>query len=151
MVNTINQSFSEVYDIILHLEKELYNKIPQKFIQMIEQNRDADYEFNIDYSKNINEQKLLPDTRVILSLIYRDYLCSPEERQKLIKKDELVLKQYEKNLQEKYNTENLFKNKNTSNIKENTGFKPVSMVKYKESIIKKIINRIKSIFRINRS
>ena len=151
MVNTINQSFSEVYDIILHLEKELYNKIPQKFIQAIEQNRDADYEFNIDYSKNINEQKLLPDTRVLLSLIYRDYLCSSEERQKLIEKDKIELKQYEKNLQEKYNTENLYKNKNTSNIKENTGFKPVSMEQYKESVIKKIINRIKSIFRINRS
>lgn len=40
MVNTINQSFSEVYDIVMHLEPELIKKIPKKFIDMIKTNRD---------------------------------------------------------------------------------------------------------------
>ncbi len=40
MVNTINQAFSEVYDIILHTELELVNKIPASFIDMIQSNRD---------------------------------------------------------------------------------------------------------------
>lgn len=37
MINEI--SFSEVYDIILHLDTELVNKIPVKFIRFIEQNK----------------------------------------------------------------------------------------------------------------
>lgn len=40
MENTINQAFSEVYDIINHMEKSLYNKIPQEFIKMLYNNRD---------------------------------------------------------------------------------------------------------------
>ena len=40
MEKTINKSFSEVYEIILNMEDELYNKIPEKFIEMIENNRD---------------------------------------------------------------------------------------------------------------
>ena len=40
MVNTMNQSFSEVYDIIMHFETSLFNKIPQYFIDLIDENRD---------------------------------------------------------------------------------------------------------------
>jgi len=40
MEKNINKSFSEVYEIILNMEDELYNKIPEKFIEMIEDNRD---------------------------------------------------------------------------------------------------------------
>lgn len=39
-VNTTNQSFTETYDIIMHMEKNLYNKIPMGFIQMIKNNMD---------------------------------------------------------------------------------------------------------------
>ena len=38
--NTINQDFSEVSDIINHMEEELYNRIPKRFIEMIRENRD---------------------------------------------------------------------------------------------------------------
>lgn len=40
MGDTTNQAFMEVYDIINHMEKSLYNKIPQGFIKMIYNNRD---------------------------------------------------------------------------------------------------------------
>lgn len=39
-INTINQSFSEVYDIVLHLDKELFDKIPKGFLDIIKNNRD---------------------------------------------------------------------------------------------------------------
>ena len=40
MESAIKQAFSEVYDIINHMEKSLYNKIPQGFIKMLYNNRD---------------------------------------------------------------------------------------------------------------
>lgn len=40
MVDSINQAFSEVYDIINHMEKELYSKIPKGFLEMVKGNRD---------------------------------------------------------------------------------------------------------------
>ena len=39
-INTIYQSFSEVYDIILHMEERIYHKIPKTLIAFIEKNRD---------------------------------------------------------------------------------------------------------------
>jgi hypothetical protein len=40
MINTINQSFCEVYDIISHMEEEMINKIPKGVIKMIKDTRD---------------------------------------------------------------------------------------------------------------
>ena len=145
MVNINNQVYSEVYDIIHHMEKDLFDKIPKSFIQLIEQNIDKNFKVNIDYSKSINEQELQRGTRVILSLIYRDYLCSEEERKELIEKDREELKQAEEKLREKYNPDNLFKNikDEDSTPKENS---KTEMIVYKENIIQKLFRKIKDFF-----
>ena len=101
MKNTINQAFSETYDVITHMSKEMQEKIPKSFINLIKENRDLDYKFNIDYSTDIKKQ-LLKETKVILSLIYRDYLCSSEKIVKLIALDIEEIGGEEKSSQEKY-------------------------------------------------
>ena len=101
MKNTINQAFSETYDVITHMSKEMQEKIPKSFINLIKENRDLDYKFNIDYSTDIKKQ-LLKETKVILSLIYRDCLCSKEKRQELLDIDIEEIGGEEKSSQEKY-------------------------------------------------
>ena len=110
-------SFNETYDIICHLDKKLYDKIPKDFIKFIEQNIDYNYKVNIDYSKSINEQKLQRDTRVLLSLIYRDYLCSLDEKNRLIQEDKLKLIELKDKKRKKYDSNNLFRNSNTKKDK----------------------------------
>ena len=39
MHETLKQSFCEVYEILLHTEKTLYDKIPKSFINMIKENK----------------------------------------------------------------------------------------------------------------
>lgn len=114
MINNIKQSYSEVYDIIKNIGPGLENKIPSKFIDMLEQNRDQNYKINIDYTKSLTEQELLKDTKVILGLIYRDFLCGKEKRKELIEQDKKSLIEYEKSLREKYNPDNLFIKKNNT-------------------------------------
>lgn len=101
MKNTTNQAFSETYDVINHMSKEMQEKIPKSFINLIKENRDLDYKVNIDYSKDIKEQ-LLKETKIILSLIYRDCLCSKEKRQELLDIDVEEIEREEKGPQEKY-------------------------------------------------
>ena len=101
MKTTTNQAFSEVYDVINHMSKEMQEKIPKSFINLIKENRDLDYNFNIDYSTDIKKQ-LLKETKVILSLIYRDCLCSKEKRQELLDIDVEEIEREEKGAQEKY-------------------------------------------------
>ena len=115
MLNNIKQSYSEVYDIIKNIGPELENKIPSKFIDVLEQNRDKNYKVNIDYTKSITEQELLKDTKVILGLIYRDFLCDKEKRKELIEQDKKSILEYEKSLREKYNPDNLFNKKKNNN------------------------------------
>jgi len=127
MENTISQAFAEVYDIIMHLEKDLYNKIPKSFLELLEKNRDKEYKFNIDYLKDINEQYLLQDTRAILALIYRDFLCDEEQRLKLKEQDEILLEKNKKKLYEKHNTDNIFRNKANNTISN----KEISLIEKK--------------------
>ena len=147
MENTMNQSYSEVYDIIKHLDKKLYNKIPTGFIEMLKENMDKNYNVEIDYNKSINKQKLLKDTKIILSIIYRDYLCSEEKKKELIEKDKEDLVRYEDELRERYNPDRIFKNriqeKSTEKTRENT----TAMVEYKENIFLKLIEFFKKIFK----
>lgn len=141
-MNIDKKVFSEVYDIIYHMEKELYNKIPKKFIHFIKENKDDNYIVNIDYSKSINEQELLQQTRVMLSLIYRDYLCDEEERQELIEKDKKELKRIEDENREKYNPDDIFKNKKLENYDNNL---PIEVKR--KNLLEKIIEFIKNIIK----
>lgn len=146
MLNITEQVFSEVYDIIYNMKIDNY--IPKEFVELINNNRDKQYKVNIDYSKSINDQELQRGTRVILSLIYRDFLCNKEERQFLVNKDKEDIKKYEEALREKYNTDNLFKKKDIAveETIENTESK--EMMEYKkENFLKKFLKRIFSIFR----
>ena len=101
MKNTTNQAFTEVYDVINHMEIEMQEKIPQKFINLIKENRDLDYKLNINYKEDIKKQ-LLKESKVILSLIYRDFLCSKEKKEKLLQLDLEEIRKEEKILREKY-------------------------------------------------
>ena len=142
MINEI--SFSEAYDIILHMDKELVKKIPENFIKFVEQNKAEDYKTNIDYNKSINQQELQKGTRVILSIIYRDYLCSSEKKKELMKNDEDELKRIEQELREKYNPDNLFKKK--EKIEETT--ECVEIIEYKEeNFLIKLIKKFISFFK----
>lgn len=133
--NTTPQAFAEVYDIVKHTNENLQKKIPKKFIEMLEKNRDLNYQVNIDYSKSINEQNLLKETRAILSLIYRDYLVSSEKRQMLLEKDKKqILEEQEKY---KFDYDKVFAKKE-NNTQEETRLTEIKPDSFFQKIIKKI-------------
>ena len=140
------QALAEVYDIINHLEPNNYRKIPEDFIDFVKQNKDNNYNTKIDFSKSINDQNILHETKVILSIIYRDFICDEKLKQKLNEYDFKIIEEGKRNI---YNPDNLFKNKNekfddTSTSKQQ---EVASIpVKYKESIFTKIIKIIKNLF-----
>ena len=152
MVNITKQTFSEVNDVLNHMDDELYNQIPKKFIKLIKNNMDENYKVSIDYSKGINNVDLSKETRLVLALIYRDYICDDNERKELIESEQHELRKIEQELREKYNPDNIFKKQknkeeNTEEIKESTEENQTNMTIYKESIFIRIINMIKRVFR----
>ena len=136
-------AFSEVNAILNIMPSNLYNKIPLKFKQMISEYKNNSYNLRIE--EPVEDYELKDETKIILSLIYRDFLCSDEEKEQLKARDAQKLKEEEEQLREKYNPDNIFNNRKIENVE--TVAEPVAMVEYKESFFNRIINKIKSIFR----
>lgn len=85
----------------------------------------------------------MPTTKEILTVLYKDYMCDDIERAKLDKTlNENEIK-YQNELREKYNPDDIFKDrqKATEKIEEN-----IEIVAYKESFFSRIISKIKLIF-----
>lgn len=65
------------------IPKSMQEKISSDFINLIEKNKETNYVSKIKPNVPINEQQLSETTEALLALIYRDYLCSEEERKNL--------------------------------------------------------------------
>ena len=147
------EAFTEVNEIIKLMPEELVDKIPSKFREMI--NEEKDEQYKPDIKEPLEKCKLKEETIIILGLMYRDFLCSPEERKKLHEKDAKELQEVKKAIEEearqKYNPEDLFKNKKNEEkvtYKEETEEKSMTIVQ-EEKWYQKIFNIIKNIFKRN--
>ena len=83
MTENYRNAFTEVYEIIKYLNREEYNKIPDDIITVIKENRNKEYEYYLDESISVNEQTVLPETKAILFNLFRDYLSSEKQREKI--------------------------------------------------------------------
>jgi len=150
------EAYSEVLDILNHTRKEEVEKISPQFMEFLKMNSLKSYVSKIDYSVNLKEMSLLPQTWTLLALIYRKYWCTEEE----LKKFDEELKNNEKRMQRSHleknhynNLESIFEKKSikkqemTENISQET---QKDIMVCKESFFKKIIYKIKSLFELKK-
>lgn len=138
--NVYHKAFKELSEIIKFFPENEYKKIPKSFIDFIEENMDNSYEYKIKHIDDFQNQKMLNETKILLSIVYRDFIASSEEQKQIIKMEKLELLQEENRVREKYNPDNIFKNKGEK-VEES-----VAMVEYKESIFTKLKNWFKRTF-----
>lgn len=135
----------ELNEILKYLPIEMTNKIPIKVKKHFRKNAMLanNYKSKINSNDPLNEQNLNEKTKDLITILYRNYWCSEEERKeldiKLLENDN----QYEVELKERYNYNDIF-NKNDDIIKEVTENK---LIPVKESIFIKFLNKIKSILK----
>ena len=137
-------AYTEVYTILQELNEEEYNKIPPKVIKTIEANRNEDYGYELDDGLELKDQSMLPETKAILFNLFRDYLATSEQKAKIIRMQNEARQKNEMKKQQMYNTD-IFANKPKKNLAENSN-ETMQIVEYKESIFKRILNKIKSFF-----
>ena len=144
MEETKVKTLSEMYCILKYFPKAYIEKIPPKILELISHFSDSKYYIDIDTEKALDEQKISVETKNMLIVFKYNYWSTEGEKQMIYDKlDENEMK-YQQELREKYNYENIFKNKSTQ---VNVAEKNVAMIEYKEPIFKSILNRIKSIFK----
>lgn len=146
MENDLYKAYAEVDEILSLMESEYIEKIPKKMREMFKKERPNDYNPLIQIDIPLEEQKLQRKTFAILAMLNLNYWCEDEvERQKLIEIYVENDKKREAELREKYNPDNIFKNRNNIEQKENEN---LALIQYhEENFIKKILNKIINFFR----
>lgn len=138
-------AISEVLDILKNTNEKDVNKISPEFMSFLKDNASKEYISKFDYTNSIESLELSEKAIGILSVINSKFWCTPEQKEDF----DIILNnnenKYQSELREKYNPDNLFKNK-VSQIE--TVENSVDMVEYKESIFKRFINKLKSIFKM---
>ena len=130
------QTFSDLSVIFKMMPNEIIKAINPKFIEFIKDNYDENCKSNIKPYIPIKEQEISKETKAILALIYESYFATDEEKKQ-------ILKERNEQINLKYNTDNLFKNKKYKNEKHEL------IVVKKQSFFEKIINKIKLFFHIH--
>ena len=141
-----SEAITETLDILKHTRKEDVLKISPKFMEYLNNNASKTYKPDLDHSQKIKDMKLKRKTKAILAIIYKKFWCNDDERKEFnntLRANEI---KYQAELREKYNPDNLFKKKELE-VETETVETPVAIVEYKESIFKRILNKIKKIFR----
>ena len=143
--------YSEVYQVLNILGNEYIRKLPKSLYNMLEEKRDTTY--NPKYTDEIafDMQNIKKESLNILALLHFNYWCNSYEEklelQNILEENEKIHKE---NLREKYNPENIFKNKKNVYTKEAVE-NNMAVIEYKENIFRRVINKIKNIFTINKN
>ena len=140
-------AYKQLITILNNMEPEYKEKIPKKLMKLFEENSAEDYEFHLDLTRPLQEQELNSKTLALLAMLNLNYWCeTEEEKQEIIKHYTENERKYQEELRKKYNTDNIFQKNNKENKQEETTEQQVALVEHRESVIRKLINKIKSIF-----
>ena len=139
-------SLYQISEILKYITPTLKARIPKKIISYIESNKSKDYSWKIDKTLPLEKQELLPTTKELITVLYKDYMCDDISRLKLNKVFNENQIKYENEVREKYNPDNIFKERNKSYETNKRTIENNEVVSYKESFLSKIINKLKSYF-----
>lgn len=125
------KTYVDMARIFTMMPPSLLKKINIKFIQFINEKAMKSNEISsINPYIPLNEQELSDEVKVILGIIYKEYLNEEKENT-----------EFNENREEKIN--------NKDNIEIDNNKDNLQLVVQKEGIISKILNKIKSLFRKN--
>ena len=141
MEDTYENSYVEVLEILKHIPKDEYEKIPKQIIFFYEINKNKDYE----YSYDVKNPKTMRKTDAIIINLYKDYVASDEERKRVEEILKLNTQKLELEKINKFDSNVIFKNNEEIDEEKNT---PTDMiVAENEKWYTKIFKKIKNLFK----
>ncbi len=102
----------ETMEILKYFDKDFTSKISKNFISLLEKLAEkSKKEIKVDLDKKLSEQEISEESKDLISLIYYSYFADKDEKEKLLKiwtENENI---FQKELEEKYDVNNNFKEK----------------------------------------
>lgn len=148
-MENIRNAYTEVLVILQNLNYAYYYSLPIEIIEKMKRECNLNHNFKLHKNLPIQKQKLLDETKAILSVFFRDYWATEEQRKKILEKEKYDLNVLEEEKRKAYNPDDIFKkaNKNTEIVKNN---KTIELVEYRKSFFEKLKNCIIKILYINK-
>lgn len=141
------KAYTEVLEILKCMSSESVKKIPKEKIEMYEHLKDKSYNYKYNEEMEFDNQNVSHLAQIIIANLYVEYLADEEEKQIIKEYDKKELEELEEEKKETYNINNLFNNKKTVidniNNEEKQSLEPYK----KYNIFKKIIEKIRTIFK----
>lgn len=131
------KAYKECLMILAYLPKEELAKIPEQQLNFFFENMDFTHEYYVKNPYDLTNQEMLPITEAILANLFRDYLATEYQKERILQKEKNDLAILEEEKKKKYNPDDIFKKKENLYVKEmdtNT-----EMVVYEESLLQKMI------------
>lgn len=132
------KSFVEIFELLKYLPAEQIKLIPISFLSYIYNNKDENYSFTIDKTRDLLDQDYKTETKALIVKIYENYLVNENEKFFWNEYDKLCLNEIEKEKKAKYSTNLFEKNDNIKYNHKNEISKSAGLVVYKENIFEKI-------------
>lgn len=108
-------AYAELLEILSLMEEEYVKRVPQKLIDIFEENALSSYKKHLDVNKPLEEQEVSSETTALIAMLTLNYWCeSEDEKRKLTRIYKENEQKYQKQVREKYNPDNIFNNKNTT-------------------------------------
>lgn len=149
-MNTTNidiQAFSEVKCILDFLPIHYTEKLPKKLLNIINSLYDEKFKIKINPNIELKKQNFTEDTKNIIAVLKYNYWCkNDEEKENLARMFKENEDKYQEDLREKYNPDNIFKNRTNEDTESNN----LPVVIKKENLFIRALNFIKDFFRNKR-
>ena len=151
-------AYTEVLDILKYISKEDYEKIPKSKIKVFEENSNKNYSFTYDENKTLDEQNVSEITKVIIAILFRDYWATKEQRYVIIKKQQEIKEQKQKELMAKFEQNKNISEKDLKKVNVASDLDldidyellgtNMQLYKKEEGFFEKLVNKIKGFFNI---
>lgn len=145
MTTYTKEVYSEVFSVLNLLGEEYIRKIPSDTIENIIKEKDDNYNPKYDLSIGLDKQNIQKESLTMLAAFHLRHWCESEEEK--VKLERLFMANEEKKqarLRQKYNPSDIFKRVQIKN--EEVAIEETDVIKYEESIFKRILKKIKCLF-----
>lgn len=149
MENNLSKAYTEILVILSYMEQKYVDMIPKKLLELFNEEKNKDYQPNINPNVSLAEQNLQRKTLALLAMLNLNYWCEDEnEKKEMLKMYSENDKKIEDEMRERYNPDNLFKKKEQEIKDKKIKQENIQLIEYKEqNILKRILDRIKKFFK----
>lgn len=142
MVQNISDISKETLTFLAFFDKKMIEKIPANIIKRLcDEAADSNLDFYIDASRTFEEQEISEKSKDLISLIYYYCIAEEDEQKEILKQWNLNETNYQNDQKEKYNYDNLFKQKENITHVELIKVEKETIFQKIKKLLKKLLNK----------